>query len=210
MTHQTTATRLARRDFFFVAMIGAAFAIFAIPILANLDAPFIRLNATFVASMVVFFVVVAVVALAIAGVIARRIPVVLQLAKFAAVGAFNTFLDWGVYNILMLATHIYAGNGIALFKALSFCVAVVGGYLWNKYWTFNNSKKGSANEMALFLTVSVIGATINVTLTWIIVNLFTGTSAVTPQQLAQIGAGIATIVSMTWNFAGYKFIVFKK
>ena len=210
MTQPVTAPQLTRRDFSFVAFIGAAFALFAIPILTNLNLPFVHLSFTVVVGMVVFFVVMAVAALAIAGVIAKRIPIVLQLAKFAAVGAFNTFLDWGVYSFLILITHIYTGPAIALFKAMSFVVAVIGGYLWNKYWTFNATEKSTPNEMALFLTVSVIGATINVSLTWFIVQMLTGTQVVTPQQLAQIAAGMATVASMVWNFLGYKFIVFKK
>lgn len=210
MTPSSPAPQLTRRDFFFVAFIGAAFALFAIPILTNLSLSFIHLSFPVVVGMIVFFMILAVVALAIAGMIARRIPVVLQLAKFAAVGAFNTFLDWGVYSLLMLMTQIYAGPSIALFKVISFGVAMIGGYLWNKYWTFNATNKSTANEMGLFLTVSVIGATINVSLTWLIVQMFTGTQTVTPQQLAQLAAGIATIASMIWNFLGYKLIVFKK
>ncbi len=210
MSQSFTAPQLTRRDFSFVAFIGAAFALFAIPILTNLNLPFIHLSLPVIVGMIIFFVLMAMGALAIAGLIATRIPVVLQLAKFAAVGAFNTFLDWGVYSLLMLTTQVYAGSAIALFKATSFGVAVIGGYLWNKYWTFNAPDKSTANEMALFLTVSVIGAAINVSLTWFIVQIFTGTQVVTPQQLAQIAAGVATVASMIWNFLGYKFIVFKK
>ena len=210
MTQTTTAPQLTRRDFSFVAFIGAAFALFAIPILTNLNLPFINLSFAVIVGMVVFFVVFAMLALAVAGVIARHIPVALQLAKFVAVGAFNTFLDWGVYSLLMLVTQVYAGSGILLFKIISFGVAVIGGYLWNKYWTFNATDKSTANEMTLFLTVSVIGATINASLTWLIIQLFTGTQIVTPQQLAQLAAGVATLASMLWNFLGYKLIVFKK
>ena len=37
-----------------------------------------------------------------------------------------------------------------------------------------------------------------------------GTTIVTPEQLANLGAAVATVISLVWNFIGYKIFVFKK
>ncbi|MCK4635899.1 MAG: hypothetical protein KAT32_03470, partial [Candidatus Moranbacteria bacterium] len=61
-----------------------------------------------------------------------------------------------------------------------------------------------------FSVVTGIGFVINVSLASLIVFIFKGTTIVTPEQLANLGAAAATVISLVWNFIGYKIFVFKK
>ena len=202
--------KITSTDFYLVSFIGAAFALFSVPILINLDISIIKITPVNIALLVLFFVVFANLALAFAWYINRLIPIAFQFAKFGAVGAFNTFVDWGILNTLIFITGIAGGTGFALFKGISFIVATLSAYFWNKYWTFQSKDKTNSSEITKFITVSVIGFFINVGLASIIIYLFSSTTLVTPEQLANIAAATATAVSLFWNFFGYKLFVFKK
>lgn len=210
MSHNSSLPPLTRTDYHLVSFIGVSFALFAIPILANLSLPFVNITPLFVLLLVAFFTLLANVALFVAWKIGTRIPVVFQFAKFGAVGAFNTFLDWAVFSLLMIITDIHSGIAISLFKSISFIIAMIAGYFWNKYWTFNARETTGEHEMAKFAMISFAGFVINVGLTSAIVFVFADSAIVSPAQLAQTAAAIATIASLVWNFIGYKFFVFKK
>lgn len=201
---------ISRTDFFLVSFIGVSFALFAIPIIANLDIHFITLTPSFVIGLVIFFTIFANIALAIAWFIGRYVPIAFQFAKFGAVGAFNTFFDWGVLNLLIAVTGIATGLGFSLFKGTSFIAATIGAYFWNKYWTFGAKEKSNTEEVTKFIAVSGSGFLINVGLASIIVFIFSDAAIVSSAQLANIAAATATLASLVWNFLGYKIFVFKK
>lgn len=201
---------LTKRDYFLVSFIGVAFALFAIPILNNIKLTFFQVNFVNILILAIVLVIFANVALWIASIIGRRMPVIFQFAKFAAVGAFNTFLDWGILNLLMAFTGTAAGIGYTIFKGISFIVANVSSYLWNKHWTFGSQEKATAEEFGKFFGVSVVGMIINMGIASIVVNVIGSQGGLSPERWANVGALVATVASLGWNFAGYKIWVFKK
>ncbi len=208
---------LSKKDYFLISIIGFCFAIFSIPILKNINLPFIHIDYFFIILMIMFFSVFAVFALWIASIIGNWFPVVFQFAKFGAIGAFNTFLDWGILNFLIGITGIAVGINYSLYKGFSFLIATVSSYFWNKHWTFSTSQKtneletsDSSSEVGKFITVSTIGLGINVGLASLVVAITTPLQIMSPEQLATAGAALATILSLIWNFVGYKLWVFKK
>ncbi len=211
-TKMDTAQRtvLNKRDYFLVSFIGVSFALFSIPILKNIDLPFLQVGITTVIILILFFTLFANLALWIASLIGRRIPVAFQFAKFGAVGAFNTFLDWGILNFLIALTGIAAGGGYSLFKGVSFIVANASSYLWNKHWTFGSRESATAQELGKFFGVSLIGFLINIGLASFIVNGLGPRAGLSPERWANVGAMVATVVSLLWNFIGYKLWVFRK
>lgn len=204
------AFNLTQKDYFLVTFIGISFALFSIPILENIDLSFVDLNIGFVVILIIFFAIFSNLALWISSLIGRKIPVVFQFAKFGASGAFNTFLDWGVLNILIAASGITGGIGFAAFKAISFSFATISSYFWNKYWTFESKESTSAKEVTQFIIISTIGVLINVGLAYMIVTIFRPEDILAQKRLANIAAATATIISLIWNFIGYKIWVFKK
>lgn len=202
--------QINRTDFYLVSFIGASFALFSAPIIINLNLTLITINPLTIAGLVVFFVIFANIALGLAWLVGTRLPIIFQFAKFGAVGAFNTFLDWGTLNLLMAITSIVDGIGFSLFKGCSFIIATIGAYFWNKYWTFNAKEKSNKDEITKFVLISISGFIINVGLASLLIFSFKDTTIVTPPQLANIAAASATVASLIWNFLGYKLFVFKK
>lgn len=145
----------------------------------------------------------------IAYVLAKKISIIYQAAKFILVGVLNTFIDLGVLNVLILFTGIFSGTGFVVFKGASFLVAVINSYVWNKYWTFKSRDSQAAKEFSQFMFVSVIGILINVGTAALIVNVIGPQGGIAPQVWANVGALASVVISLVWNFIGYKFWVFR-
>ncbi|MDD5710789.1 MAG: GtrA family protein [Candidatus Colwellbacteria bacterium] len=132
-----------------------------------------------------------------------------QLGKFIVTGGLNTFLDFAVLNILMTLTAITSGWWFSLFKAISFSVAVINSYFWNKHWTFEVGRKKST-EFIEFLMVSLVGLGINVGTASFVVRYVAPSGGLSAVTWANVGALAAIILGLVWNFLGYKFLVFRR
>lgn len=140
----------------------------------------------------------------------EKYPIILQILKFGVTGVINTGVDFLVLNLLIWATNISSGIYYAIFKGISFTVAVINSYFWNKYWTFKN--KGGENPAAQFgkfIFVSVIGFGVNVGVASIVVNVVGTKFGISEKLWANVGAIFATGIAMVWNFIGYKFWALK-
>lgn len=201
---------IKKKDFLFAAVIGFLFGIFALPILKNIKLPFLHVGIVKGAIIIVSSVLFSIFALWVASLIGKKLPIILQIAKFSATGSLNTFIDFGILNILIIISNIKAGFILSLFSGISFMAATINSYFWNKYWTFGSTKKAEIKELGDFLVVSIIGLLINMAVFSITVNFISPISNFTPERWANGSKLIATIFSLIWNFVGYKFVVFKK
>lgn len=143
-----------------------------------------------------------------------RFPFIKQFAKFFVVGIMNTGVDLTILNILMFTTKQNEGLYYSVFKALSFLTAVIFSYYVNKHWTFRDkSDQDTSKKFYQFIAISIVGAIINVSVATIVVSIvrpMAGTDLISGQLWGNIGALCGTAIGLIWNFAGYKFIVFKK
>lgn len=146
-----------------------------------------------------------------ASLIGRKLFVVFQAAKFFLVGTLNTFIDLGVLNLLIWLSGIAAGIFYSVFKTISFLVATINSYFWNRYWTFEKRKEvPRPREFFKFLIITSIGLLINVSVASFLVNIIGSQFGITEKIWANIGAIVAAFFAFLWNFLGSKFIVFKK
>ncbi len=202
MNNQTGQMNLNyKKDFILAAIIGEFVALVLLLIGKN-----IGFTIPYGIWLIVAFPVLAIIGLWITYLLAKRWSIFSQLGKFGLVGSGNTFLDFGVLNLLILLTGVASGIGFSLFKGISFIVSTTNSYFWNKHWTFQSNE----GNFWQFLMISVIGLIINVGIASIIVNTISPIGGMNPEQWANIGAVMATFVSLVWNFAGYKFLVFKR
>ncbi|MDO8561162.1 MAG: GtrA family protein [bacterium] len=196
---------LERRDIFFGLIIGFVFGWLLIPIAANISLD-LRGYEFF---LPIVFAVFAALALFVAWFVSRWVPPLFQFAKFAAVGVLNSGVDFGVLNILILVSGIAAGGYYVAFKFASVIVAIINSFLWNKFWVFRGmTGKGPAAEFTSFIVISLVGVGVNIGVAHVLVNVIGPLGGVTPKIWANIGALASVIVTLFWNFFGYKFFVF--
>lgn len=140
--------------------------------------------------------------------LSKKYRIFYQIAKFILVGILNTSIDFGVLNILIFIFKIYGGLGIIVINSISFTLAVINSYLWNKYWTFESEKRIAGKEFFQFLFISIIGLLINDSIVYFLTT-FIPPSGLNLAIWANIAKISATLIQLIWNFLGYKLIVFK-
>jgi putative flippase GtrA len=205
---------MSKRDFYFILSIGALVGLLVQPVLQNTLPAFFSDSVPmwiFVAAWFVFFIG-APVALYICFFLSRFILVLYQFGKFAAVGVLNTFVDLGVFNflafpILSKALTLSVAQFV-IFKSISFIIANANSYWWNSRWTFSTSSHSGSRALS-FYAVSILGFFVNVLTAYGVNFLFT-TFSFSSGVAANSAVVSAVIISMIFNFIGYKYFVFKK
>ena len=138
-----------------------------------------------------------------------------QISKFIIVGSINTLIDFLIINIGMFITGITSGIGLVLINSISFLCASVNSYLLNNYWAFVDKKEKRSSgkrhmvKISKFLIISVIGITINNSIVFLITTFIPPVYSLSAQIWANGAKMAATLASLTWNFTGYKFWVFR-
>ena len=165
--------------------------------------------------------------LVVAKMISRKIAIIWQIGKFGVIGVLNTLVDIGSLALITFLLRSSAGldpkkelffiSGVAItiysiYKAITFIIANINSYFWNKYWTFEQgAAKKTRAQFFQFFIVSLIGFIVNVLVASIVYKsldiLLPGT---TDDQKGLLAAAAGSILGMAWNFIGYKFIVFKE
>ena len=134
-----------------------------------------------------------------------------QLGKYGVIGVLNTFLNAGIYNLLIFLTDTAIGFILDLFFVMAFIITVINSFFWNKYWSFEEKRTEVFGKEALnFFGVSTFVAIINIAMLHIIVNTIGAPANIEPKIWANIALAFTIITAFLGNFFGYKFIVFKK
>lgn len=134
-----------------------------------------------------------------------------QFKKFLAVGVMNTSIDFLILNLLILTLGLSKGSfNYVIFRIISASVATINGFYWNKNWVFKKKNKNTGKTFGKYLAVVFFGiiiGTIISTFSFILIsNYFSFLSA---QLAANLGAAIGVGAVVFWDFAGYKWMVFK-
>lgn len=195
-----------RKDLLLVSIIGAAVGLLIQPVLTNLFVPTLALRIALFIGLSLF----APLALFIAYLVGKFIPIAYQFAKFAAVGTLNSLLDIGFLNLMILFGAEPAGSSFVFIKTISFFIATTNSFFWNKYWTFGATGAARAKETISFYVIAGIGVLINVGVASIVVNVINHPTSIFVNLWANVGALAGIGASFLWNFVGYKFFVFKK
>lgn len=203
---------MTKRDGYFGLIIGAAVGLLIQPMLSTLAETIAKfglgvdIKTRFF--IFAFFTVLAPTALFLASVIGRWVKVIYQFAKFAAVGTLNSFIDFGIVNLLIVFTGYASGVYFAIFKAISFIFAATNSFLWNKLWTFDSKGGDTAGQAIKFYLITGFGLLINVGVASFVNSTRTGAVSVNLWANLAVLCGIGA--SFIFNFLGYKFLVFKK
>ncbi len=135
-----------------------------------------------------------------------------QFAKFCMISFSNLVIDFGILNLLIYYSGVAEGVLYSVFKAVSFLLANVNGYAWNKFWTFSSREvEGWFKQFIRFFAVVGVGLVINVTVATYVVAEFGGSGgSISSTVWANIGAAVSLVFTLFWNFFGLKYLVFEK
>jgi len=130
-----------------------------------------------------------------------------RFLKFSVVGAIGALVDFGTLNLLMSLLNMEP----KLLQAISFTAAVTSNFIWNRVWTYPDSRsKSITSQLVKFFLVNIFGLGIRTL-------IFSGLeepfrNLFSKLRLLPIGfitddwlginftLGIAIVVVMFWNF----------
>jgi putative flippase GtrA len=131
--------------------------------------------------------------------------------KYALVGVSGTVIDVGLFTLLIAKTPLgisYAGHIIA--ATISFTLAVLNNYTWNRKWTFRHHKAEDKKRFMKFFLVSCGGWVLNTTFLTVfssILLLMLGFLTPGVSALAKI---CASGVVLIYNFIANRFWTFRE
>ena len=137
-----------------------------------------------------------------------------RFLKFMFVGALGALVDFGALNIL---AHVF-DVPVTLAGVISFTLAVTQNFLWNRYWTYPESRAYPAlpqylqffviNATALLIRVPILAL-----LPQVFASFFESALHVTPnaaEVLANnLALAIAVGIAMFWNFFINRFVTYR-
>lgn len=128
-----------------------------------------------------------------------------RFLRFMIVGIFGAIIDFGTFNLLTVLFHF----PFIIAQAISFTLAVISNFIWNRYWTYPDSRsKPIARQLVQFFGVNIIGLLIRTLLiNWLDIIYRQISATILPlgflsPEIVGNNAALATaiIVVMLWNF----------
>jgi len=129
-----------------------------------------------------------------------------RFIRFAIVGVIGAVVDFGVMNLLVnlfSAPLVVAGT-------ISFIAAVLSNFIWNRYWTYPDSRsKPIIRQWIEFLVVNAFGLIIRVPILALVGPVILVLISQLPFELPIFSPGvisdnltlaIAVVIVMFWNF----------
>ncbi len=130
-----------------------------------------------------------------------------RFAKFSMVGAIGFVIDTGALNIMVGVLGMSTGSLRLLAKTISFLLALISNFIWNRYWTYPESRsKRLRVQAAQFALVNVVGLALNLLIfggvSSLLIPLLQGFYGERSGLMLGINAGqvCAVAVASFWNF----------
>jgi len=129
--------------------------------------------------------------------------------RFAAVGAIGAIVDFCILNLLLTIGTNYVVAG-----SISFLAAVLNNFLWNRYWTYPDSRsKKIGSQLLQFGIINGIGLAIRIPMLAALEHFLIGLAnnyasqiPLSPRFLGHnIGLAMAILIVMLWNYLANRY-----
>lgn len=137
-----------------------------------------------------------------------------RFGKFMIIGTVGAVIDGGVLNIL---AHVFRVD-LLIAATISFTMAVSQNFLWNRFWTYPESKVHPfLSQYIQFFAINATALLIRLPILKIappplttLIRSILQTSPSTTEVLANNGAwAIAVGIAMFWNFFINRFVTYR-
>ena len=133
--------------------------------------------------------------------------------RFALVGISGAIVDFGVFNLLSSILGVVSWVA----QAISFTLAVLNNFVWNRLWTYPETRTQSAvKQLSQFALVNVVGLGIRTVLFTLIEKSMINLAAkLIPNILTPTIVGhnftlaFVILVVMLWNYFANRYWTFK-
>ena len=152
-----------------------------------------------------------------------------RFIKFLVVGGIGFVVDFGIFNLLLnpanglvlpgawlyvllsgfgFSEYFITHLGPTIASAISFVAAVFSNFLWNRYWTYPDSRSRSRRrQFTMFFIVSAVGVLIRIPIVFFMTPVFRSLlssigalQAYTTRLSDNLSLAVAVLVVLFWNF----------
>lgn len=82
-----------------------------------------------------------------------------RFLKFAVVGVFGAVIDFGIMNLLTQGAHM----PLVIAGTISFVCAIISNFIWNRFWTYPESRSRPIfQQLLMFFVVNIAGVLIRI------------------------------------------------
>ena len=138
-----------------------------------------------------------------------------RFLKFALVGLSGTVVDFTVFNLCISSFHFESVTA----SVCSFSLAVINNFIWNRNWTYPESKATSiGSQLVKFGIISIIGLVIRTPLFAYLENpiislaeqTVTSNFPLSPVTIGHnVSLAIAIVVVLFWNYFANRYWTYK-
>lgn len=146
-----------------------------------------------------------------------------RFIKFVIIGVICTFIDFGMLNLLQATILPPEGQYERLFvttaAALAFCTGVISNFLFNRYWTYPDSRSRPVQlQIVQFFMVYIVALGIRVLVVAATYQIFSGflqdfITDLSERNADRLGTNLAQMLSigitMFWNFFANRYWTFQ-
>lgn len=138
----------------------------------------------------------------------------IRFLRFLIVGVTGAIVDFGVLNLLRLVFNL----PLVWAQGISFVCAVINNFLWNRFWTYPESRTENVTKQLIqFFIINTIGIIIRTPLiTWfdkLIMSFLSSTSLDLPFEQYVISQNLALALSIFivifWNFFANRYWTYR-
>ena len=126
----------------------------------------------------------------------------IQLFRSLFVGGVATVVD---FLVAALVREVLGGNDV-ISNASGFVFGLITNYLISILWVFKKHNMNIAKEFAIFTVIGIIGLCINTGIVFVLGKLWNSDEVRIMFYVAKL---IATLITLIWNFAARKIILYK-
>ena len=157
----------------------------------------------------------------------KRRRELVRFVKFGVVGTVGAVVDFGSFNILIIAGWLASAlirlpfgltiteTGVA--ATIAFMLAVTNNFLWNRYWTYPDSRsKPIASQYLIFMLINGFGLLIRLPLVEILpgpisqllINLLNVGLHFAEIMSKNLALATALVIALFWNFFVNRYITY--
>ena len=132
-----------------------------------------------------------------------------KYVQFSLVGASNTLVDVGMFNLLLLLWSTHSPGLLVAYNVAALVLANANSYLWNTLWTFRNQARHDAKQVGLFTAQGLLNVGVGSLLLWLVAHGLSAYTDLSPLVSGNVAKAVSMVVASTMSFLFLRLFVFR-
>ena len=132
-----------------------------------------------------------------------------KYAQFSVVGASNTLVDVGVFNLLLLLWSTHSPGLLVAYNVAALVLANANSYLWNTLWTFRDQARHDAKQVGMFTAQGLLNIGVGNALLWLVAHGLGANTSLSALVSGNVTKLVSMVIASTISFFFLRYFVFR-